>query len=376
MTTFLHRFHLWAPLLLCLSPMSAHPYETTGAWGGGGIQPQKAAGLSVEKKDLFISPALVHCSTAIKNNRKNDITTTIVFHVPYHPQRTLGNQNYWDEDVLEAKVFHHDRSSSWTLDKPDETKTPFMNFVATVNGKPVQAKQFISAVKGTVDVTELLKINHLPLSPEVATCSHLPLINFDHTECHKRAKKLHELNLTDQSGQPLWHKKVRFEWQQTIKADDTITIHYSYHPATGFISVHFDDERPPLESLAVGLLHSGCFLSNACFHEKAGLEQDLVGWLLKKFSQDLQAPEEDKGTYLYEVDYALQSDHFSEEPIKLFTLTVEHPEGGTAQVCPLWPDMQFERLSPTQIQASKHNFIPKIDLAAFIASPTLIKDVF
>ena len=232
------------------------------------------------------------------------------------------------------------------------------------------------AFKGTQDVTALLKNNNLPLNPEVASCNNLPLINFDLNECKERTEKLKDLKLVDQSGTPLWHKDIRFEWKQTFAAGEETEIEYSYHPATGFISVYFDDERPPLESLAIGLLHTGCFFDNACFNEKTGLEQDLISWLLKKFSQDLQAPDQNKGTYVYEVAYMLQSDSLGQEPIKNFTLIIKHPKDGIAQTCSLWPDMLFKRTSATTIEANRTNFVPKNDLFVYIASPEIIKDVF
>jgi hypothetical protein len=126
--------------------------------------------------------------------------------------------------------------------------------------------------------------------------------------------------------------------------------------------------------LAVGLLHTGCFLSGTSLNETTGLEYDITNWLLKKFSDDLQMPEKNKGTYLYQVGYLLTSE--SKSPIKSFKMIVEHPEGGTVQSNQLWPEMLFRRISPTLVEVSRNNFLPKTNISVLIASPTLIKDVF
>ena len=369
------RFFIAILLTLNLLPFYASA-EFASSWGASEVKIDTVAELTIEKKTIFVSPTTIRCVLMIRNSSKADVSTSMSFHIPSHPHHSMGTQSYWDEDILEAKLYNHDRSSSWTLDRPDKNKLPFLNFYIKANGKPVDVKRIDRALKGNQDVTALLKTNSLPLNPQVATCNNLPLINFDSNECKERSDKLKNLKLIDQSGDPLWHKDIRFEWEQTFKAEKETEIEYSYHPATGFISVHFDDERPPLESLAVGLLDTGCFFGNACFNDKTGLEQDLISWLLKKFSQDLQAPDQNKGTYVYEVAYMLHSDSLGQEPVKNFTLIIEHPKDGIAQACPLWPDMLFKRTSPTTIEANRTNFVPKSDLHVYIASPEIIKDVF
>jgi hypothetical protein len=361
-------------LTLNLFPFYASA-EFASSWGASGVKFHKKDGLIIEKKELFISATAIRCVMVIRNSSRADISSAMSFHIPSHPHHSLGSQSYWDEDVLEAKQYNHDRLSPWTLDRPDHAKLPFLNFYIKVDTKPIDVKRMDRAFKGDQDITALLKSHNLPLNPQVASCSNLPLINFDSNECKERRDILKDLKLIDQSSDPLWHKDIRFEWTQTFPAGKDTEIEYSYHPATGFISVHFDDERPPLESLAVGLLDAGCFFRNACFHVKTGLEQDLISWLLKKFSHDLQAPDQNKGTYIYDVAYMLHSDSLGQEPIKNFTLIVEHPKGGIAQACPLWPDMLFKQTSPTTIEASRTNFVPKSDLHVYIASPEIIKDV-
>ncbi len=350
--------------------------ENISAWGGGGVLADCPPGLTLEDMELTINATNVMCRKVVRNTSGKDITLKMAFRIPRHPTCNQGHQSYWDEDVIEAKAYNHDRSESWTLDKTDLNKVPFLNFNVKVNDHPVKTTHRVTALKDDVDVTSLLQNNKLPLSPDVAACRNLPLINFDQDECKARAVKLRELHLTDTQGHPLWQKEAQFEWEQTFKAGAQVVVEYDYHPATGFISIHFDDERPPLESLAVGLLHTGCFLSKSSLNEKTGLEYDITNWLLKKFSDDLQTPANNKGTYLYEVNYLLTEEGMSKEPIKSFKLTIEHPEGGTAQANHLWPDMMFKRISPTHVEASRSNFMPKTNVSVIIASPTLIKDVF
>ena len=349
--------------------------ESISAWGGGGVLADAPPELVLEDMSLTISATSILCKKIFHNTSGKDLTHTVTFRVPPHPTCNHGHQSLWDEDVIEAKAYHHDRSESWTLDKTDMTKVPFLNFNVQVNGQPIEATHRVTALKDGVDVTPLLKKHKLPLSPDVAACRNLPFINFDLEECKKQEEKLRELHLVDSQGHPLWQNEVRFEWTQTFKAGEKAIVEYNYHPATGFISIHFDDERPPLESLAVGLLHTGCFLSKASLNEKTGLEYDITNWLLKKFSDDLQTPENNKGNYLYEVNYLLTEEGLGKKPINTFKLTVEHPEGGTAQANHLWPDMVFKRLSPTHVEATRSNFIPKTNVSVIIASPTIIKDV-
>ena len=379
---FLHyplmTFRILMVFFLFMSQMTlaVPPTDNIAAWGGGGVLEECPPGLVLDEMELNVSATLITCRKVLRNESAEDISLKMAFHVPQPPIRGQGHQSYWDEDVIEAKEYNHDRAGSWTMDKMDMKKVPFLNFSVKVDGRPVVAQHKIVTLKEGADVTPLMTKHNLPLSPDVAACRNLPLINFDQAECKTRIRKLQTLHLADSYGQPLWKKNVQFTWDQSFPAGQQVVGEYSYHPATGFLSVHFDDERPPLESLAVGLLHTGCFLSNASLNERTGLEYDITNWLLKKFSDDLQTPENNKGTYLYEVSYLLATEGQSKRPIKSFKLLVEHPEGGTVQASPLWTDMIFKRISPTQVEATRSNFIPRSNLSVIIASPALITDVF
>ena len=358
---------LMVSMFLC---SQVHAVGSIAAKSAGGVIFSHAQGLEFEKKEIFLSPSRVKVICTVRNTMPTPITSRVRFHVPHEKYGDLGGQ-LWDEEAIAANSYYHAQNNSWTLDPPDPNKIPFMNFSATVNGAPVKVQKTIEVKKDKQDIKEILINNKLPLHPGIATCSNNLPIHFDIDNCKVQISKLHELGLVDEQDTPLWRKDIFFEWEQVFPPQENVVIEYSYHPATGVVFVHFDDEKPPLESLAFGLIHAGCFLSKGCFGEEIGEDHNLVKWILKKFAQDLQTPDKNQGTYLYQVNYLLKEGDVNECSIKSFVLTLEHPEGGMVQTCPLWTDMAYKRLSPTQVTTTRKNFVPKNNITAFNKGDTV-----
>jgi len=352
-------------------------------WEGAGLKLVESKDLSLEQLHIILASNRVEVTYVIKNTFSKDVTTQVNFEVPSFPYKSLGGQVYWDDELLEEVLANHARTNSWTLERPKSQSIPFHNVNITVNNKKVnlsradRAKRCGTSHNCKSDVTETLRHHGLPLSPIVSSCFPMGKIVYQGGVCEKRLAILKKLNLVDRNNEPLWTKEVSYVWKQRFKAGQEVTIQHTYRPATGFFTLRFDDERPPLESFAIGILNSDGLLSDCCYNHKIGIDSDLIQWIVQKFAHDLGHPQDNKGAYIYTVDYNLPAlkAWTKNEPIKQFRLTIEHPKGGTIQTCPQWTSMRLNRTNETQVSAETKNFIPQNKIRVIFSSPTFLTDL-
>lgn len=377
--------HAFALILSLLSPHNARAQvdeERSLPWEAGGIRLENSDGLSIENLELHISPFKIEAKYAFKNNKKNALTTKISFNVPPYPYKNLHKQVFWDMEILEEVLATHARNNSWTLERPKSQNIPFINFSAAVNNKTVslrheeRATRCGSPANCPLELTQILRNNGLPLSPILASCIPIGSIVYSDDKCTERHKTLKRLKLLDANNEPLWNKSVTYSWNQQFNPGGLTEISHTYRPATGFFVMRFDEDRPPLESFAVGILNAEDLLSNCCYHRKLGLSQDLIQWIAQKFTQDINYPNENKGSYMYIIDYNLSDlkTWLKDNLIKKFKITIEHPKGGTIQTCPLWSQMRFSRLTETTVSAETKNYIPQTKLRLVMSAPYYVNN--
>lgn len=313
-----------------------------GGLSATGLQFDKTGAVQMASEDLYISVDKIKVAYVFRNGGAEDVTGEVIFPLP--PINLAG---------LQESDFAIPREK---LDKPN-----FVNFTATVDGKPVAVQTDRIAVveppyddKRPVsagytapgrDVTSVLKRHDIPLTLNVeaatAAITALPLAE------KKDLAAQGIIYLDSDVAVPAWSVIERYHWTQTFPAGRDVAVAHSYVGAfPGSIFVWSDTAEA--ESWQTELTSKYCI--------DAGTQKAIKG--------ALRAGEGGYWTGMaYYVDYVLTTANTWAGPIGRFRLTLD--KGNPKNVISLCID-GIRKTGPTTFVVEKTDFTPKSDLAVLV----------
>ena len=179
-----------------------------GALGAGGIIIGKTDAIAMAKEVLDIRYDQIKVDYAFVNESDHDITETIVFPLPPY---VVG-----------------DPSAAYLGTIPD--------FKVVVNGRLVKFKTKVRAViydKNETDITQKLRDMGLSDYDIVMADYHVAAIATQHQKRLIQNGVLNPHWKPEYGIEPLWKNYVTYEWKQTFKAHEKLTVSHSYRPLCG-----------------------------------------------------------------------------------------------------------------------------------------------
>lgn len=305
---------------LGLIPAIAFANDSTGYIGVGGIEYLKSPHITMQSEDLFISKNKIRVDYQFKNLSNRDIQETVLFPLPLF-------ERYYDSDFA-------------------DTAALIRSFTIKVNGKTVKPTTHVRAYfldmndeNKKTDVTQELKKcgfsddelmnpwtekrDNDVLEKKLQACTEPTIVKLRHPAYDEN----------ETSAVSPWAVQVVYSWQQNFPAGQTIQVQHQYSPLVGG-SIQFsgNPEYP----------FSPAFCVDDAFRRE-----------LKKQGKD------EHNSYSV-VDYVLKTGANWAKPIGKFTLTIERDKDELVSLC--W-DKSLRKISATQFQAVKYDFLPKDDLS-------------
>lgn len=342
--------------------------DSAAAIGAGGVQFLKTEGIVMEKEDLFISSDLVKVLYVFKNISDHDITVDIFFPLPPHPD--VHGIIQWDSEVISEMKRQESKNHPEHKSLKDST-VPFKNFSVLVDGKSVPFDLVERALQDTKDITDLFTKNQLPLSPLLAACNYPMETQEDNDTCGKRKERYVKLGLLSAEGKALWQKQVHYRWKQTFPKGKSITIEHSYRPARGSFFMVPNPNNSVLNDLIGNLMSYGNWMEKFSPWEVGGMKGNFIKWLKAEFekSHKNKKTTQDGLIQFYEVSYILTTGANWDGPIRDFTLTLEHPKGGSILARLPFNQDQVKSIGNNRWQVHMKNFKPYNEVNILFAEP-------
>jgi hypothetical protein len=201
---------LFVILIIAADPAIAD--DGAASLAAGGIVFTNRIAVRMGNEDLYISPELVRVRFEFANDTPNDIETIVAFPLP-------------DIDLAD------EYASMVGPNLPQNGPVNFMNFKATVDGRPIVFRTERRALIAERDVTSLVAPNGS--QADVLTVGLGVLSNT--LPPGELARLNHAGLLVGNTGNfgPKWHVRTRFFWSQRFPAHQRVVIEHSYKPVTG-----------------------------------------------------------------------------------------------------------------------------------------------
>lgn len=185
-------------LTVFMLPYLVFANDGFGALGAGGIIIGKTDDIAMAKEVLDISCDKIKVDYEFVNESDKDITETIVFPLPPYTDGSMS----------------------------DADKRTIRNFKVIVNGKSAKFKKKVRAITWqNIDITQKLKRIGF-------TDDDIVEVLFNENELLKKKEKLLIQNgiIDPKIDAPLWTNYVVYEWKQTFKAHQKISVSHTYTP--------------------------------------------------------------------------------------------------------------------------------------------------
>jgi len=188
--------------LAVVSPAIAN--DTNAVVAAGGLQFVKTDELRIEQEDLIVSKERIHVAYRIRNLTDHDIRTLIAFPLPEIDAAAFSETPH---------EFHNSQNDG-----------DVVNFRLRIDGKEVEPGFDARALTPNgVDVTELLRKNHLALT------AWRPI-----TEGHAVVELVAAgAVLDDDEHHPNWSVKAAYHWEQIFPANAVVAVTHDYQPVVG-----------------------------------------------------------------------------------------------------------------------------------------------
>jgi hypothetical protein len=296
----------------------------------GGLVLKHSASISMDEEDLFISQQEVRVRYRFTNHSARDISTLVSFPVPDVPQginATPGDQ------VM-----------------PDFRK---LDFVTTVDGKPVKLDYVERAQVGGRDVTQRLQALRWPLRwfadyPDSA--SFIDRLSSAQQAAFQREGLLHRGGWQGAPLQPAWNIVTHVTRQQTFPAGRSVIVTHRYVPLVGGSVGGNLDPRARNEAFFAG--HTRLYCYDDAF--------------LAAFDRRQGRLAKGQGTPVYVehwLSYILKSGSNWRGPIGSFRLVVD--KGAPDNLTSFCME-GVKKIAPTRFEVVKRNFVPRRDLDILI----------
>lgn len=311
---------------LCLAgPAAAN--DSVASMGTGGLVLQRTDGIVMQSEDLFVSSREIRVKYRFFNRTDQDITTIVAFPLP---------------DIVGGSEAPIALSDPGTL-----------TFTTTVAGQRVATEIEQKAMLGEADRTGLLRELSLPLSPyDRDVRDAIAALPRPRIEQLVQMGMIEDRSYDDGTSRvadyvPLWTLKTTHYRTQVFPAGLALDVDHRYAPAVGG-SAFSDFGDPEAADSDYAAEHATQYCADAAF--QAGAAR------LRR-----------QGQYLTEtwIDYVLTTGANWAEPIGEFRLVVDKGEAGNlVSFC----GENVRRISETQFEMRRTNFIPTRDLSVVIVS--------
>jgi hypothetical protein len=194
--------------------------DTAATLGAGGLIPVKSSTVVMDSEDLRISPHLINVKYVFRNGTNRDVDLTVAFPLPEIDGGAAAN--------IPINI--------------PSTDTNFVDFHATVDGRPIQAMTEVRAFFYGSEITYELRSLGLPFSVldknVTAKFNGLPVEN--RQELERRGWIDCSLS-RDGRCWPLWQTRVQFYWTEHFKAHSKVEVLHTYRPVVGGSYITMND---------------------------------------------------------------------------------------------------------------------------------------
>ena len=311
------RFGLFMALLsLFIRPAIAN--NSSAELATGGLVFTKNPAIEMRAEELFISLTQIRGRYVFFNNSNKDISSIVAFPMP---DITIS-----DDDIA----------------IPTDDPQNIVGFSTVVAGRPVSTQVEQRAFARGVDQSALLRRLGIPLAPHIED-THAALRRLPGVEL----KELINLGMVDNlnTNEPRWTLRTTYSWQRTFPAREELVIEHNYKPSVG--------ETVPLPSMNLIDVLKSQYYSQYCID--------------KQFRTAVAKPANTMWEQHY-LKYILVTGANWSGPIRNLRLVVDK---GSAHNLVSFCGQGVRKISPTQFQVTKTNFVPTADVAILILEPIL-----
>jgi hypothetical protein len=337
----MHRYrHFWKMLgvaagitttALTIGPAISN--DSTAELTTGGLVFTTNKAIVMREERLFISLSVIHVRYVLFNKSDKDIRSTVAFPVP-------------DIEL--------DPPSNVAI--PNDDSENILGFTTMADGQYLNARVEQKVFANGVEQTGLLRRLGVPLAPHlestVTALDSLPrqewtnLVNLGLATIEVYSTGMYPNAVMKEHLSPRWRLKTTYFWEQTFPAQRELLIEHRYKPSVGSSVVTLvGNTNPELETYAREERKQFC--TNDDFVET-----------VRRAPHPFQERR---------IQYILTTGANWAEPIRNFILIVDKGSpGNLVSFC----EQGVKKISPTQFEVRKTNFIPKSELSILILEPT------
>lgn len=335
-----------------VAALAALPAAANDGWGGlsaAGLTFSRTDAVEMVSEDLYVGLDKVKVDYVFRNKTGADVSGEVIFPMP--PIGLAGLNE-----------------SAFAIPLEELAKDDFINFTATVDGKPVQVSRDRIAViepdwqegrpasfqydtPGT-DITASLQAYGIPINYDIAALQKFLLALPKATKDELTAKGLAEFSLEgDDPSQhyayPRWSIVDRYHWPQTFPAGKEVRVSHAYRNAPPGGLFYWNETDTDPESYQQEVTKRYCIDKGT---------QAAIKKTLKREEYDGNVSYGGTSTH---VTYVLRTANSWAGPIKSFKLTVD--KGNKDNVLSICAD-GIKKVSPTSFSLTLTNYSPDRDL--------------
>jgi hypothetical protein len=323
-----------AALLLCTLVGTAGANDSSAELATGGLVLEKSTEIEMRAEDLYVSAKEIRVSARLYNASAKNVTTTVAFPMP------------------DITIEHRDE----VISVPTEDLQNILGFSTKVDGKPVEMHVEQKVYSRGTERTDVLRRLGVPLAP------HLRATNAALDRLARAAQdKLTQLGLAEieeyDVGKGMekhlaarWTLKTTYYWEQTFKAKSETVIEHRYAPSVGAtVQTSIGSKEAMKED----------WFAN--YRAKYCIEPSF----LAAVEQARNAANSEYGAPFSEqrISYILTTGGNWAGPIGSFRLIVDK---GDASSLVSFCEEGVKKISATEFEVTKGNFVPKSDLYVLI----------
>jgi hypothetical protein len=299
-----------------LAPANSLANDSEAELGIGGLVLRKNAHVEMRSENLYVSTEEIRVQYRFYNKSGSDVRVVVAFPLP---QVNLDDGNDDERNGLTE-----------------------YEFSTRVDGIPVNTQIERRATVGGRDRTDVLKPYEIPLDPNASqdALDRLPRDAWDKLTRAGVVKTIqYKGTPAEKHLRPLWALKTAYYWEQTFPAKKEITIEHRYVPSVGG-SVPMDWSRD---------------WSVSEYQKKFCVDREFV----------LSAKQHKNSSQRW-ISYILTTGGNWAGPIGDFRLVVD--KGDPSNLVSFCAD-GVKKISATEFEVRKKNFVPSKDLNVLILSP-------
>jgi hypothetical protein len=324
-----------ATVLLCaLAGNPAVANDSSAELATGGLVLEKNADIEMRAEDLHVSAKEIRVSARFYNASENDVVTVVAFPMP------------------DITIEHRDE----VISVPTEDLQNILGFSTKVDGKPVEMRVEQKVYSGGTERTDVLRRLGVPLAPHLAATNaaldrlapaaqdELTKLGLAEIEEYDVGKGM-EKHLAAR-----WRLKTTYFWEQTFKAKAETVIEHHYTPSVG-----------ATVQTSIGSIEAMKEDWFANYRAKYCMDASF----LAAVEQARRAANSEYGSPFSEqrIAYILTTGGNWAGPIGSFRLIVDK---GDASSLVSFCAEGVKKISATEFEVTKSNFVPKSDLNVLI----------